>query len=107
MTPSDPSDIPPVTKVSKSFPKSEGNRPPSSRKQSATVPEPTDPVILSDSGKEHQILHDTIKAIPEIRQDKVERIRSAIDSGQYRVKSDLVAARIIQDTILHRPQKNH
>ena len=38
--------------------------------------------------------------IPDIRQNRVDQIRQALESGDYQVSSDLVADRILQDVIV-------
>lgn len=42
-----------------------------------------------------------IKQVPEIRQEKIEKIRKSLESGQYHVSSDEVAERMVQDTIVN------
>lgn len=40
-----------------------------------------------------------IKDIPDIRQDQINRIREALQSGNYHIPSDQVAGRIIRDIL--------
>ena len=65
-----------------------------------------DPVNLSDKQKEFEDLIDAIKQVPDIRQEKVEKFRKAIEAGQYRIPSKEIADRIIQDTVANRTHKS-
>jgi anti-sigma28 factor (negative regulator of flagellin synthesis) len=45
-------------------------------------------------------LVERVKAIPDVRQDKVDQIRQAIKSETYNVKGELVAKSILKSNIL-------
>ncbi len=59
----------------------------------------TDRVSLSAEAEEMQAIQKAVLALPDIRPDKVEPIRAAIESGEYRVSADQVAAQIIGRSI--------
>ena len=61
----------------------------------------TDQVSVSEFGREHQAIQEVLKEVPEIRQERVNQIRTALESGTYEVPSDLLAERLIQDTFLN------
>ena len=69
---------------------------------SKTDPSVRDQVTVSDLGREHQAIQEVLKEIPEIRQERVNEIRAALESGNYDVSSDLLADRLIQDILLNR-----
>ncbi|HOP85415.1 MAG TPA: flagellar biosynthesis anti-sigma factor FlgM [Syntrophorhabdaceae bacterium] len=60
----------------------------------------TDKVELSTKRQEIQKLVDKVKAIPEVRMEKVEKIKEAIKSETYNVKGELVAKSILKSNIL-------
>ena len=64
-----------------------------------------DLVNLSDDQRERQTLFDAVKELPDIREEKVKKIQKALESGQYRIPSEDIADRIIQDTIINNTHK--
>ncbi|HNQ63731.1 MAG TPA: flagellar biosynthesis anti-sigma factor FlgM [Syntrophorhabdaceae bacterium] len=60
----------------------------------------TDKVELSGNKKIVESLVERVKAIPDVRQDKVDQIRQAIKSETYNVKGELVAKSILKSNIL-------
>ena len=62
---------------------------------------------LSKDQKKHQNLIDAIKEIPDIRQDKVQKVQKAIESGQYRIPSKDIADSIIQDVVMNNSRKSN
>lgn len=65
-------------------------------------PGAVDRVNLSTRGQEIQLARQSIKATPDIRQDKVESLRSAIKTGTYRVSSGEVADKMLGRLIVDR-----
>lgn len=59
-----------------------------------------DKVDLSTKRQEVQKLVEKAKAIPEVRLEKVEKIKEAIKSETYNVKGELVAKSILKSNIL-------
>ena len=60
-----------------------------------------DKVVLSPRARE---IHDAkmkLMDIPDIRKDKVSRIRHQIDSGTYLIKGDKIAFRMIKESVLN------
>lgn len=60
----------------------------------------SDKVELSAKKQEIQKLVEKTKAMPEVRLDKVEKIKEAIKSETYNVKGELVAKSILKSNIL-------
>lgn len=58
-----------------------------------------DSVNLSPISQELEAVQDAISRLPEIRKERVEQLRQALNSGSYQVSSKLVADRIIQETV--------
>ena len=66
-----------------------------------TDPSVQDKVTVSDHGREHQAIQELLNDVPEIRQERVNAVRTALESGNYKVSSDLLADRLIHDTLLN------
>lgn len=71
--------------------------------------EPTlgkDCVSLSAEGKEAQAIRQKLAEVPDIRQDKVDELKRAIQSGSYRVSgkdiADKMLGRILADILINR-----
>ncbi|MFN3740052.1 MAG: flagellar biosynthesis anti-sigma factor FlgM [Thermodesulfovibrionales bacterium] len=54
-----------------------------------------DRVDISERAKEAARLIEAIKAIPDIRTEKVDEIREAISSGKYRIEPMKIAEKIL------------
>ena len=71
------------------------------KKQSiAQVKPPTktqkkDEVALSKTAKDFQAVYKLLNATPDIRQDKVDDIKEKINAGNYNVKAEEVAEKIL------------
>jgi len=60
----------------------------------------TDKVELSGNKNIVEKLVERVKAIPDVRQDKVDQIKQAIKSETYNVKGELVAKSLLKSNIL-------
>jgi negative regulator of flagellin synthesis FlgM len=58
-----------------------------------------DKVSLSEKAKEINELKALIDGIPEIRSDKVDAIKKAIDAGTYNFDSQKIAQKILEEEI--------
>ncbi|MDA0739101.1 MAG: flagellar biosynthesis anti-sigma factor FlgM [Nitrospirae bacterium] len=74
----------------------------------ASAPSPrTDSVNLSPQNTEYAQVLKRIDEFPDIRHDRVEHIRKALEAGTYDIDPHLVAERIIQEIVSENtPQKN-
>ena len=72
-------------------------------KESASKALPPDPIDLTDRSALISFVQAEAKRIPDIRQDRVEQIRAALQSRNYHISSDLLADKIIQDILLDHP----
>ncbi len=74
----------------------------------ASAPSPhTDNVVLSPESTEYAQVLKRIDEVPDIRHDRVEHIRKALEAGTYDIDPQLVAKRIIQEIVSENtPQKN-
>jgi negative regulator of flagellin synthesis FlgM len=54
-----------------------------------------DRIELSVRGREIQQLNALIRSTPDIREAKVEQVRSAIENGTYNVKAEKIADKIL------------
>jgi negative regulator of flagellin synthesis FlgM len=72
---------------------------PENAQKNANVAEPKkapeDKVSLSASARDLQVAQDAMSMAPDVRTDKVQDVRSAIDSGNYKVDAQQVADKII------------
>lgn len=57
----------------------------------------TDKISLSGRAKEISELKSLIERLPEIRTDRVEELKKAVDTGSYNIDSMKVAERILQE----------
>ncbi|MGB0909781.1 MAG: flagellar biosynthesis anti-sigma factor FlgM [Nitrospirales bacterium] len=75
--------------------------PPSLNPQSATQ----DTLELSKDSSDYKAIQEAIKEVPDIRQNKIQRIQEALAAKRYQVSSTDLADRLIQDTIINTPRK--
>jgi len=70
-------------------------------KSSDEKPQPSsDRIELSVRGLEIQHLNGLIQSTPDVRETKVEQIRSAIESGTYNVKAEKIADKILGGNLI-------
>jgi len=58
-----------------------------------------DPVALSTLTRELESIRNAIARLPAIRLERLDQIRHDLSSGNYRIPSEQIADRIIQETI--------
>lgn len=68
------------------------------RSQQAGVPEPNDTVQLSSGQATVRQLVSQLDQVPDVRQEQVSALRSAIDSGQYSPSNAQVAEALAAQT---------
>jgi negative regulator of flagellin synthesis FlgM len=56
-----------------------------------------DKVDLSSQSKEMNRISEVLTAVPDVRAEKVEALKKQVESGQYQVKSDAVAEKMIKE----------
>ena len=56
-------------------------------------------VLLSSTGKDIARISDIIKASPDIRAEKVERIKTEIDNGTYSIDGKKIAENILKEIL--------
>jgi negative regulator of flagellin synthesis FlgM len=61
----------------------------------------SDTVVLSDAANRIQEAQSQIKAIPDVRTDKVAELKSQIEKGTYEIKSEAIAEKMIRDSLLN------
>ena len=96
-----PSKVPPIqpdSPISSGKIKRQESHPPNASSLSAS-PKTTDRLILSQAEREYQTLQSAISQIPDVRQERVERIRQALEAGTYQIPSETVAKHIIQEIV--------
>lgn len=59
-----------------------------------------DQVTVSETAKQISRLMVEVSKIPDIRTDKVEEIKNAINSGTYEVKGSEIAGKMIKEAII-------
>lgn len=60
----------------------------------------TDKVELTAGKDEINRIRERIKTIPAVRQEKVDAIRQALETGTYNIRGDLVARSILKNHLL-------
>lgn len=56
---------------------------------------PLDKVTISEESQEIQTILSELKAIPDVRKEKVAKLRAAIDQGTYEVSGRAVAEKLL------------
>jgi negative regulator of flagellin synthesis FlgM len=59
----------------------------------------TDKVELSAASRDIQKIQEVLKNTPDVRAEKVEELKSKIESGQYKVDAREIANKMISDVI--------
>jgi negative regulator of flagellin synthesis FlgM len=59
----------------------------------------TDKVELSEASRDVQKIQEVLKNTPDVRAEKVQELKSKIESGQYRVDAREIANKMISDLI--------
>jgi negative regulator of flagellin synthesis FlgM len=59
-----------------------------------------DQVTVSEKAKEIGRLQVEVSKLPEIRADRVEEIKNAINAGTYNVKGEAVAGKLLKEAII-------
>jgi len=67
---------------------------------SSGVHSDSDRLELSVRSREISHLEELIQSTPDIREDRVNQIRNALDSGTYNVKAEKIAEKIIGGNLL-------
>jgi len=60
----------------------------------------SDRIELSVRSREIQHLDELIRSTPDVREAKVEQIRSAVESGTYNVKAEKIADKILNGNLI-------
>ncbi len=60
----------------------------------------SDRIELSVRSREIQHIDELIRSTPDIREEKVEQIRSAIETGTYNVKAEKIADKILGGNLI-------
>ncbi|MGQ9524039.1 MAG: flagellar biosynthesis anti-sigma factor FlgM [Armatimonadota bacterium] len=55
-----------------------------------------DQLTLSSAAAELQELRETFESIPDVREDEVRRIKQLIESGQYQIRDDAIAEKLLK-----------
>ena len=59
-----------------------------------------DQITVSESAKEIGRLQIEVSKVPEIRDDRVNEVKNAINAGTYNVKGEAVAGKLIKEAII-------
>ena len=58
---------------------------------------------MTQSENVHQALQEILKQIPDIRQERIDQIRAALESGNYQISSEMIAERLVRDILDNQP----
>lgn len=59
-----------------------------------------DQVTVSESAKEIGRLQAEVSKVPDIRADRVDEVKNAINAGTYNVKGEAVAGKLVKEAII-------
>ncbi len=71
-----------------------------SAKQGSPQTVKEDKVVLSSKAKEVQEATKLIKELPDIREDKVAKLKEQVDQGTYRINGKKIAFKMLKESIL-------
>ena len=60
-----------------------------------------DQVDISSRAREMQAAQEAVRQMPDVDIDKVETIRAQLKNGTYKVESDKIAAKMIEESLLN------
>jgi negative regulator of flagellin synthesis FlgM len=63
-------------------------------------PPPTDKVELSPQSKEMGKINELLQTVPDIRTDRVLELKKLIQDGQYKIDSEQVAEKMLNESFL-------
>lgn len=69
-------------------------------KQSSSQTVKENKVVLSPKSKEVQEATKLIKELPDIREEKVAKLKEQVDQGTYRIDGKKIAFKMLKETIL-------
>jgi len=76
-----------------------------SQKNPGATPDTTGPVEdnvdLSQAARELQNTQKLMESIPDVRQDKVDRLKNQIESGTYRVDAGKIADKMVKESLIN------
>jgi negative regulator of flagellin synthesis FlgM len=82
------------------FQKPEKTKDKASEGASGEVTSKDDQISLSGAAKEISRLQAEVSKLPDVRTDRVDELKSAINSGTYNVKGDAVAGKLLKNAII-------
>ncbi len=104
MTPLGPDKLPELTSHLKSVTQPKHAQPPKpGSKHTEPLGPPSDQIELSPETTERQRIQEAVSRLPDVREERIERLRQALDSGQYHIESEQIADALIRDTFLNIP----
>jgi len=61
----------------------------------------SDTVVLSDTAKKIQETQTQLKAIPDVREDKVAQLKEQIENGTYEIDEEKIADKMLKDSLFN------
>jgi negative regulator of flagellin synthesis FlgM len=61
----------------------------------------SDTVVLSDTAKKIQETQTQLKAIPDVREDKVALLKEQIENGTYEIDEEKIADKMLKDALFN------
>ena len=83
-----------------SFQKPEKSKDKAPEGKSGEVISKDDQITLSGQAQDIGRLQMDVSKLPDVRTDRVEEVKSSINSGTYDVKGDAVAGKLLKDAII-------
>jgi len=57
-------------------------------------------VTLSPAAQEIQRAEKAVRALPDVREEKVQEVKRQIEAGEYEVKGDAIAEKMLTETLI-------
>jgi len=64
-------------------------------------PAKADTVVLSDTAKQLHEAKKQLEEVPDVREDKVARIKEQIENGTYEINEEKIADKMLKDSLLN------
>lgn len=65
-------------------------------RETSEIKQGKDVLSISDKAKDYQVAIKYLKEVPDIREDKVKKMANKLQSGNYDIKGNKIAEKIIQ-----------
>jgi negative regulator of flagellin synthesis FlgM len=72
----------------------------SDKQAATTIPTPEEKVDLSTMAKDIQQAKNALSKLPDVREEKVQQIKSQVEKGTYNVSAEKIAGKMVEESIV-------